>query len=197
MAAMGRKRSADYGRFRPEANLIQSSVVSAGLIAGKPAPTGISPVQACAVLVGAALAGDGPRSGPDTSIVEGGADYLYWVESSHLRPAANDPLLPVSRTAISVGAGAPAKNQTRRLAPAAPVFAGTPAPTECALHSRHQFFSASALGRKPSSTTGSKRSKADICNRGRFAAHRRQARLPQVQRMPELVIFLWEPACRR
>jgi len=40
---MGRKRSADYGRFRPEANLIQSSVVSAGLIAGKPAPTGISP----------------------------------------------------------------------------------------------------------------------------------------------------------
>ncbi|QNV67968.1 hypothetical protein F7661_20510 [Pseudomonas sp. CFA] len=53
---------------------------------------------------------------------------------------AFDPLLPVSRTAISVGAGAPAKNQTRRLAPAAPVFAGTPAPTECAWHSRHQFF---------------------------------------------------------
>jgi len=26
---------------------------------------------------------------------------------------------------------------------------------------------------------------ADICNRGRFAAHRRQARLPHVQRMPQ------------
>ncbi|AXQ48316.1 MAG TPA: hypothetical protein DGQ94_14295 [Pseudomonas sp.] len=50
-------------------------------------------------------------------------------------------MLPVSRTAIFVGAGAPAKNQTRRLAPAAPVFAGTPAPTECASRSRNPLFS--------------------------------------------------------
>ncbi|APO81013.1 hypothetical protein BL240_05850 [Pseudomonas putida] len=36
------------------------------------------------------------------------------------------------RDAASVGAGEPAKNPTRWLAPAAPVFAGTPAPTDTA-----------------------------------------------------------------
>ncbi|ORL68700.1 hypothetical protein EGN69_17415 [Pseudomonas monteilii] len=38
-------------------------------------------------------------------------------------------LLPVSKAGFSVGAGLPAKQNTRWVAPASPVFAGKPAPT--------------------------------------------------------------------
>ena len=45
-------------------------------------------------------------------------------------PTAFDPLLPVSRTAIFVGSSLPANPTPRWIAPAVPVFAGKPAPTE-------------------------------------------------------------------
>jgi len=72
--------------------------------------------------------------------------------------ALTDPKPPVSRTSIFVGAGAPAKNLTRSLAPAAPVFAGTPAPTECASRSRNQLFFSACIGSKTSIQTIVRRS---------------------------------------
>ena len=52
------------------------------------------------------------------------------------------------RSVYRVGAGVPAKNPTRCLAPAAPVFAGTPAPT------KHRRFASDPLFfHKPESVT--------------------------------------------
>ncbi|PPB18073.1 hypothetical protein EGJ22_05205 [Pseudomonas sp. p99-361] len=48
------------------------------------------------------------------------------------------------RDAAGVGAGVPAKNSTRWLAPAAPVFAGTPAPTRALLNQKVIYCPAKA-----------------------------------------------------
>ncbi|SPO55918.1 protein of unknown function [Pseudomonas sp. JV551A1] len=86
---------------------------------------------------------------------------VLWVDSGHSRLVAIDPKRALEhdwyrkRDAHSVGAGLPAKQAPRWMAPAAPVFAGKPAPTIIAVGQDDSYGSLpESRSRLPSAPTG-------------------------------------------